>query len=135
MVTVKCKECGREYDLKEGDTLSDYICVDCGGNLEYKRYLGRKPDGLKGSKGSKKPVKSIIISAIALIAIFAVLAVFTNIIPLGNLTTNNSTSNNNSTNYIPNETYAGHGITFNYPAGYKCIILTLPAGGVLVIRL
>ncbi len=118
MVTVKCKECGKEYNIEEGDKLSDYICADCGGNLEYKRYLGRKPDGLK-DKGSKKPVKSIlIISAIALIAIFTVLAVFTNTIPLENLTTNNSTSNNNSTNYIPNETYAGHGITFNYPAGW-----------------
>lgn len=119
MVTVKCRECGKEYDLKEEDNLSDYICIDCGGNLEYKLYLGKKPDDLKKPKRSKKSVKSIVvISLIVLIAIFAVLVIFTNIIPLGNLTTNNSNLNNNSTNYIPNETYADKGITFNYPAGW-----------------
>ena len=34
MVKVKCKKCGKEYDLKKGDKPSDFQC-ECGGDLDY----------------------------------------------------------------------------------------------------
>jgi hypothetical protein len=35
LVIVRCKECGKEYQLKSSDNPSDFQC-DCGGYLEYK---------------------------------------------------------------------------------------------------
>lgn len=35
MTRVKCKECGKEYELNSGDNPGNFQC-DCGGNLEYK---------------------------------------------------------------------------------------------------
>lgn len=123
LVKVKCTECGKEYELDEGENLSDYMCVECGGNLDYKNYSARnsdsskKPGSSKTSDGSKKPVKDIIfISVIALLVIVVLLTVFTNVHPNAENQTNIT---NNSTPHIANETYAANGITFNYPAGWK----------------
>lgn len=114
---MKCKECGKEYDLKEGDKLSDYICVECGGNLDYKQYLGKNSGVSKEDpKSSKRSFKPIIIGVITILAIFLVALIVFNNYPALNHATNNSTSND--TSHIPNSTYTGHGITFNYPAGW-----------------
>lgn len=37
---AKCKECGKEYDLKKGERVSDFQC-ECGGKL---RVIPPKPD-------------------------------------------------------------------------------------------
>jgi hypothetical protein len=119
LVTLKCTKCGKEYELDEGESISNYICIECGGDLDYKNPSLRKMDSPKKQSKSKKPVKTIIISVIAvLVVILVLLLAFTNIIPLGNqiIAANNSTEN--STPSIPNSTYTGHGITFNYPAGW-----------------
>lgn len=43
---AKCKECGKEYDLKKGEKASDFQC-ECGGKL---RVVPSKPNYVKKEK-------------------------------------------------------------------------------------
>lgn len=38
LAIVKCKECGKEYQLKKGKLLADFQC-DCGGDLISERKI------------------------------------------------------------------------------------------------
>lgn len=54
MVIVKCKECGKEYELGKGETSSNFQC-ECGGNLSVK--LGTIPI-VTPPKNNKKEEKA-----------------------------------------------------------------------------
>lgn len=88
------------------------------GNLEYKQ-LGKDSEvSKKDPKSSKKRIKPFIIGVVVILTVFFVaLIVFTNFYPVLNQNATNN-SNSNNTTCIPNSTYTGHGITFNYPAGW-----------------
>ena len=39
---AKCTECGKEYEIKDGEKPSDYQC-ECGGELQHQKTQSKKP--------------------------------------------------------------------------------------------
>lgn len=119
-VLVKCKECGKEYELEHGEKPSDFICK-CGGNLGYK-----KNRTLAKPKIVKKPRKTIFIPKIvSLILIVVTMIVVVNVGLIYSQQIKNQTNKSNNTTpiapYIANKTYADNGMIFNYPADWQPI--------------
>jgi len=42
MVNVICENCGKLYDLPEEESIDDYECIQCNGNLKYHRKIDSK---------------------------------------------------------------------------------------------
>jgi hypothetical protein len=42
LVIAKCIECGKEYEIKDGEKPSDYQC-ECGGELQHQKTQSKKP--------------------------------------------------------------------------------------------
>jgi hypothetical protein len=123
---VRCKKCGKEYELNSNKKLSEFQC-ECGGELSPKMssetvqsqtlkrsYVG--DDLIETGKNRK------IWAAMACCIGFVLVTLFSGIIFTGN-----AISGDNVT-VISNSTYSGNGVTFNYPAGWKSISnLTSPS--------
>lgn len=114
VVKVECVDCGREYDLEDGDELSDFQC-ECGGILKNKKPI------TKETKNSKKSKKIVLIPILALIiVIIAFFAIYNS--GYIHVSAENHTNNSSNTNQsIAYKTYAANGVTFNYPADWQPI--------------
>ncbi|MBZ2166825.1 hypothetical protein [Methanobacterium spitsbergense] len=125
---IKCKKCGNEYELGYNENLSDYQC-ECGGELSLNKRASEPVKTLKTQKKSdiiedlneKGKNRKIWIARACSIALILTTVFGVMIFP-DNTTSGNSTTNisKNPTN-IPNNTYSGNGLTFNYPADWKQI--------------
>ena len=117
---IKCKKCGNEYELGYNEKLSDFEC-ECGGELSLNNRVSEPAKTLKTPKRfieedlNKKGKNKKIWIARAFCIGFILILVFG-----GMIFSNNIISGNNTT-YIPNNTYSGNGLTFNYPSDWKQI--------------
>ena len=125
---IKCKKCGKEYELGSNENLSDYQC-ECGGELSTNKKVSvpvktlktQKKSDIIGDLNEKGKNRKIWVARAFSIALILTI-VFGVMIFSDNTTSGNSTTNisNNTTN-IPNNTYTRNGLTFNYPADWKQI--------------
>lgn len=96
MPIVKCELCGKEYQLKSGENLSDFQCT-CGGNLNY---VKTNTNGFF-NKFNQQPTLIKILSGVGVLIIIIVLIIGVGglVTPSQNITesTNASTQNNTPT--------------------------------------
>ena len=124
---IKCKQCGKEYELESDKKLSEFQC-ECGGELSPKMSSEKRKSlkTLRKSNNNKdlnktsnnKKIWGLMACCVGLILVM----VFS-----GTIFTDNTISGDSVTS-IPNSTYSGNGVTFNYPASWKSISnLTSPS--------
>ena len=112
MVIAKCAKCGKEYELKANEKLSNFQC-ECGGELTSNEITSEtvktkkskeKPDikeeWNKQSKNKKIGIGIAGVCCIGLILIIVFAGVF---------------SPNKTTTTANSKSYSGQGLTFNYP--------------------
>ena len=80
LALVKCKKCGKEYQLEKGENTSDFQC-ECGGKLTRSRisHGSKVSSGKVNSEFSdlwnkQKPLTKIIIAAVGIIVFIGIIA-------------------------------------------------------------
>jgi len=117
---LRCRKCGKEYELESDKKLSDFQC-ECGGvlspkmssetvkSLETIEEANLNDDSNK--KGKNKQIFAVMVCFIG----FILVVLLSGIVFTGNAISGDKVA------VISNSTYSGNGVTFNYPAGWKSI--------------